>query len=126
MKVILVDGVPRFYRPENEEEEKEMLMSLVRAVREHRLTVPKAHTQLLNKMMKLAGKNVEEALKILRSDSTLQALCSTMYATEHPTYESTEVSEVDAEKELAPDALTQIRERIKNFKPQPLNRSEEK
>ena len=124
--MILVDGVPRLYRPENEEDEKEMLMSLVRAVREHKLIIPKAHTELINKMMKLAGKNVEEALKILRSDSTLQALCSTMYATEHPTYESSEVSEVDAENELAPDALTQIRERIKNFESQPLKRSGKK
>lgn len=122
--MLLVDGVPHFYRPENEEEGKEMLMSLVRALREHKLTISKEQTRLINKMMKLAGKNVEEAFRVLRSDPTLQALSSTMYASEHPTYKPSEVNEVDAENELAPDVLAQIRERIKMFNPQPLKRSE--
>lgn len=124
MKVLIVDGVPRFYRPENEKEEEEMMMSLARAVRGQKLTIPKAHTQLINKLMKLVGKNIEEALKIVRSDSTLQSLCSTMYATEHPTYNPSEVNEVDAENELAPHVLAQIRELIKKSEPQPLKRSE--
>lgn len=122
--MILVDGVPRLYRPENEEEEREMLMSVVRAVCEHKLTIPKAHTQLIDKLMKLAGKNVEKALEIVRSDSTLQSLCSTIHATEHPTYNPSEVNEVDAKNELAPHVLVRIRELIKNFEPQPLKRSE--
>jgi hypothetical protein len=125
LKVILVDGKPIFYRPENAEEEKEMLMILASAIREHKLTIPKTHTQLVDKLMKLAGKNIEEALKIVRSDSTLQALCSSMYASEHPAYNPAKVKEVDADDELDPDVLVQIRERIKAFNVKPLQRSNE-
>lgn len=120
MKVILVDGIPYLYRPESEEEEKEMLMSLARAIREQQLKIPKSHTQLIDKLMKLADKNVEEALKVLQSDSTLQALCSSMYAGEHPTYDPNKVREVDAENELQPNVLVYIREQIKSHKVKPL------
>ena len=124
MKVIMIDGKPFLYRPENEEEGKEMVMSLARAVREQKLKIPKSHTQIITKLMKLAGKNIKEALKIVNSDSTLQSLCSSMYASEHPTYNPTEVREVDAEDELHPNVLAQLRERIKAFNVEPLKRSE--
>ncbi len=123
LKVILVDGKPLFYRPENAEEEKEMLMILSSAIREHKLTIPKTHTQLIDKLMKLVGKNIEEALKIVRSDSTLQALCSSMYAGEHPAYNPAKVREVDADDELDPNVLAQIREQIKVSNVKPLKRS---
>lgn len=117
MKVLLVDGEPRFYRPENEEEEKEMLMSLARAIRERRLVIPVAYTDLINRLTKLAGKDIKEALKIVRSDSKLQAMCSAMYSGEHPTYNPSELNEVDAEDELTPDALAFVKGQAKNTKP---------
>ena len=116
MKIILVDGVPSLYRPETEADEKEMLTVLVRAVRERKIKVPKTHTQLIKSLMNLAGKNFDEALSIVRSDSTLQSLCSSMYAGEHPTYNPSEVN-VDAEDELNPTALAHVRKQMKNIIP---------
>ncbi|MEM3827962.1 MAG: hypothetical protein QXP36_01925 [Conexivisphaerales archaeon] len=123
MKVIFVDGKPYFYRPESTEEEKEMLMSLLNSIREHKLKIPKTYIQLVGKLTKLAEKDIKEALNIVRSDPTLQALCTSIYASKHPSYNPDKVREVDAEDELNPDVLAQIKQQIKVFSVKPLKRS---
>lgn len=122
MKIIIVDGSPYFYRPENEEEEKQMAMSLARAVRGHKLKIPERF-KITDKLTQLTGKNLKEVLAVIRSDSGLQSLCSAMYASEHPTYNPSEVNEVNAEVELRPEALAGIREQIKQYKVKPLKRT---
>jgi hypothetical protein len=65
--------------------------------------------------MKPVGKNTEEALKIFQTDSSLQALSSSIYVGEHQTYNPSEVREVDAEDELDPNVLSEIRKRRRTF-----------
>lgn len=121
MKVLLVDGTPCFYRPENENDEREMIESLYRDVSAGRLKVP-GNSVAAKSLMSLSGKSLEDALTLVRSDPTLQALCSSAYAGEHPTYDPSKVNEVDAEKEMAPNALSDIRAQIKRFGVAPLKR----
>lgn len=118
----MIDGIAYFYRPENEDETREMVKCLHSAVIGRKLKIPSAFTNATESLMKLRGKSLEEALPVVKSDSTLQALCSSLYAGDHPTYDPSKVNEVDARAELTPEAFSGIRQQIKKFGAKPLKR----
>lgn len=122
MKVLIIEGKPCFYRPENEAEQIEMIKSLWRSVRERKLKIPVQFRGIIESFEKLQDKTIQEALSIVRADPNLQAFASGMYAQEHPTYDPSKVKEVDAEKELDRESLARIKEQIRKYNPKPLEK----
>jgi hypothetical protein len=120
MKVLLIDGVPYFYRPENKEDKIEFLEALRQSIEKGELKIPKKFTKLIEELKKLTDKTLDECILIFDFSPELQSLASSIYQGDHREYDPTKMREVNFEDEDFADKSIFLKEQIKNHKLKPL------